>query len=91
MKDVQNFSWSTHRYAFHPECWRKYHGIEMKKSAIAYGGLFLGCVGMLLAAYFSFLYGEVFPDSRTILPLMTIGLTIAVLVYLGITYYRIKK
>ena len=78
----------TQRHPFHKECWKEYHAIEMKKNIILGVGLFVGLLGALFVFVLGFYFGESF---SWIPPLIALGSTIAVLIGLGITYYRIKK
>ena len=88
MKNVSLGWFNEERKPFHKECWRKYHGREMKKSVISYGGLLVFFFGAIFVAYLAFNFGAVFYG---ILPLIALGSLIALLIYLGIVYYRIEK
>lgn len=79
---------AVQRQAFHKECWREYHSTETKKSALAYGGLAVFFFGAIFVAYLGVTYGALY---NGIIPIVALVSLIAVLVFLGIKYYRISK
>lgn len=83
MKNVSTGYFSSERKPFHKECWKKYQGIRMKKDAIEYvalaDGAFLILGIFLVAAFFG------------IVPFIILASCIAILITLGVAYYRIKE
>ena len=82
MKNVSLGLFSSERKLFHTECWRKYHGIRMKKDAIAY-------VALVDVAFL--LFGSVLFLVLGTLGFITLALCIVILIALGVAYYRIKE
>ncbi|MGD0449489.1 MAG: hypothetical protein ABSA79_00355 [Candidatus Bathyarchaeia archaeon] len=83
MKNVSTGYFSSERKPFHKDCWKTYHGIRMKKDAIAY-------VAIALVAFLIF-GGIVLSVIAGILGIIVSVSCIAVLIILGIAYYRIKE
>lgn len=84
VKKVSLGEFRSERKPFHKECWTMYHARETKKSALQYGAL----------AIVIFLWVGVAPIYliiNTTLGLILLALSIALLVSLGIMYFRIEK
>ena len=84
VKSVSTGWFNSDRKPFHTECWRKYHGIKMKKVAIE-------VVALIDGGFLVFGGGAVLLFLLGTLGLIAVVLSIALLIYLGVTYYRIEK
>jgi hypothetical protein len=82
MKNVSTGYFTSERKPFHMECWRKYHGIRMKKDAIGYVAIADG--GFLLFGLWLFMV-------LGTLGIIALGLCLALFVGLGVAYYRIEE
>jgi hypothetical protein len=82
MKNVSLGWFRSERKPFHTECWRKYHGIRMKKDAIGY-------VAIADGAFLLFGLG-LFMVSGT-LGILALSLCLALFAGLGVAYYRIEE
>lgn len=83
MKNVSLGWFRSERKPFHTECWRKYHGIRMKKDAIEIVALIDGAFLLFGGAFLLFVLGT--------LGFIALALCVALLISLGIAYYRIEE
>jgi hypothetical protein len=83
MKNVSTGYFSSERKPFHNVCWKKYHATKIKKDAIEYVALADGgflILSILLVTAFS-----------GIASFAILGATIAILIGLGYTWFKLEK
>lgn len=79
IKDVH----STMRCAFHKECWKEHHGKKVRKEALQYGAL--AVIAFLMVGALPIYFFD------TTLGTIVVILSVVVLAFLAVNYYRINK